>query len=129
MQHQVVLVARGGSVKPGGSYMSQVLFDKGEPEQPTPADAAASATATGKPRLRVPRRDEREMRWAALDDMLEPEHQARVVWDAVRRLDLGRWLANIKAVEGGVGRDATDPRLLVALWVYATLDAIGSARE
>jgi hypothetical protein len=32
-------------------------------------------------------------------------------------------------VEGHVGRDATDPRLLLALWVYATLDAVGSARE
>ena len=112
--------------------MSQVLFDKGEPEEPTPSEAAEAANATasgGKPRLRVPRRDEREMRWTALDDMLEPEHQARVVWAAVCRLDLGRWLANIRAVEGGVGRNATDPRLLVALWVYATLDGIGSARE
>src|SRR5688572_7700362 len=108
--------------------MSRVLFEKGEPEQPTPAEAAASATA-GKPRLRVPRREEREMRWTALDEMLEPEHQARVVWAAVCRLDLNRWLAEIKAVEGNVGRDSTDPRLLVALWVYATLDGLGSARE
>ena len=43
-----------------------------------------------------------------------------------RRLD--RWLRKIKAVEGNVGRDATDPRLLVALWVYATVEGIGSAR-
>lgn len=109
--------------------MSQFLFDKGEPVQPTPAEAAEAAESAGKPRLRVPRRDEAVMHWTALDDMLEPEHQARVVWTAVCRLNLGRWLAEIKAVEGHVGRDATDPRLLVALWVYATLDAVGSARE
>ena len=44
-------------------------------------------------------------------------------------LDLSRWLNSIKAVEGQVGRDATDPRLLVALWVYATVEGVGSARE
>ena len=52
-----------------------------------------------------------------------------MVWAAVCGLDLGRWLREIRAVEGTVGRDATDPRLLVALWIYATLDAVGSARE
>ena len=44
-------------------------------------------------------------------------------------LDLKSWLSEIKAVEGHVGRDATDPRLLVGLWVFATLKGIGSARE
>src|SRR6185295_3806160 len=51
------------------------------------------------------------------------------VWAAVASLDLGRWLREVRAVEGHVGRDATDPRLLVALWVYATLEGVGSARE
>ena len=58
-------------VRPGGWFMSRVLFDQGDPEQPTPAEAAeasGSATAAGKPRLRVPRRDQREMRWTALDE-------------------------------------------------------------
>jgi transposase len=109
--------------------MGEFLFDKGESEQPTPAEAAADTALGGKPRLRVPQRDQIEMHWLALDELLEPDHQARVVWAAVCRLDLGRWLANIKAVEGNVGRNATDPRLLVALGVYATLDGIGSARE
>ena len=55
--------------------------------------------------------------------------RARVVWSAVCQLDLGSWLGEIKAVEGHVGRDATPPQLLVALWVYATLRGIASARE
>ena len=83
----------------------------------------------GKPRLRRPIRDQVEMRWASLDDLLEADHPVRVVWAAVCTLDLKSWLGEIKAVEGHVGRDATDPRLLVALWVFATLKAIGSARE
>jgi len=70
-----------------------------------------------------------EMHFATLDEMLEPEHPARAIWAAVCGLDLSRWLAEIKAVEGHVGRDATDPRLLVALWVYATVQGVGSARR
>jgi transposase len=110
--------------------MDGFLFEKGATEQPSPAEVAAEGRAKGgRPRLRLPQRDQVEIRWASLDQLLESDHQTRVVWAAVCGLDLGRWLAEIKAVEGGVGRDATDPRLLVALWVYATLDGVGSARE
>ena len=109
--------------------MNQVLFDKGEGVHPTPAEVAARQPSAGAPRLRVPQRDQVEIRWASLDQLLEPDHAVRAVWAAVCGLDLGRWLCEIRAVEGTVGRDATDPRLLVALWVYATLDAVGSARE
>jgi transposase len=49
--------------------------------------------------------------------------------DAVCKLDLSPWPCEIKAIEGHARRDATDPRLLLALWIYATLKAIGSARE
>jgi transposase len=98
------------------------------PDQPSPAQAAQS-TATGKPRLRHPIRDQVEMRCASLDELLEADHPGRVVWAAVCKLDLKAWLGEIKAVEGHVGRDATDPRILVALWVFATSKAIGSARE
>lgn len=106
--------------------MSSFLFDRG-PSKPSPAEVADSFR--GKPRLRVPQRDQIEMHWASLDELLEADHAARVVWTAVCGLDLGRWLDEIKAVEGNVGRNATDPRLLVALWVFATLDGVGSARE
>ena len=98
------------------------------PEQPSPAQAARSMPA-GKPRLRRPIRDQIEMRWASLDELLEADHPARVVWAAVCKLDLKSWLGEIKAVEGHVGRDATDPRLLVALWTFATLKGIGSAHQ
>ena len=77
----------------------------------------------------MPQRNQVEMHWASLDELLEPDHPARIVWAAVCELDFSRWLDTIKAVEGVAGRDATDPRLLVALWIYATLEAVGSARE
>ena len=109
--------------------MTLPLFSSEDlPDQPSPAQAAQSMP-TGKPRLRLPIRDQIEMRRASLDDLLEADHPVRVVWAAVCRLDLKAWLGEIKAVEGHVGRDATDPRLLVALWTFATLKGIGSAHE
>jgi transposase len=109
--------------------MTPPLFDPRDlPEPPTPAQAA-QALPPGKPRLRVPHRDQVEFHWASLDQLLDRDHPVRVVWAAVCALDLSAWLGEIKAVEGHVGRDATDPRLLVALWVYATLKGVGSARE
>ena len=109
--------------------MKQTLFDKGEADHPSPGEVAAAQTMAGNPRLRVPQRNQVEMHWASLDELLEPDHPARMVWACVCGLDLGRWLTTIKAVEGVAGRDATDPRLLVALWIYATIEGVGSARE
>jgi len=113
--------------------MSGSLFEVGEFRSSSPgavaAQAADQAASGGKPRLRVPQRDQIEMRWASLDQLLPPDHEVRVVWEAVRQLDLSLWLGEIKAVEGSVGRDATDPRLLVGLWVYATLQGEGSGRK
>jgi transposase len=107
--------------------MAATLFELGSAdEQP---QRPAKASAGGTPRLRTPERRQVEMQWLALDELLEPEHPVRVVWQAVMALDLSRWLQTIEAVEGTPGRDATDPRLLLALWVYATVDGVGSARR
>jgi transposase len=62
-----------------------------------------------------------------LEDLLETDHQARVVWDFVSQLDLAPLYARIRAVEGGPGRPAIDPRILTAVWLYATLEGVGSA--
>lgn len=107
--------------------MSQELFPR-EEFRAQPNESSVEAPA-GRPRLRVPVRDQVEFQTASLDQLLPPEHEARVVWSAVCQLDLGSWLGEIKAVEGHVGRDATMPQLLVALWVYATLRGVASARE
>ena len=68
------------------------------------------------------------MRCASLDQLLPPDHQARLVWTYVEQLDLSAVLQTIKAVAGQVGRDANDPRVLLALWLLATIDGVGSAR-
>jgi transposase len=109
--------------------MNPFLFDKGDAPCPTPGEVAAAQAVGGTPRLRVPQRDQMEIHWASLDELIEPDHPVRTIWAAVCGLDFHRWLGEIKAVEGTAGRDATDPRLLAALWIYATLEGIGSARE
>jgi transposase len=60
---------------------------------------------------------------------LPEDHQARIVWDYVKSLDLSSLYEQIKAVERHAGQAAIDPRILFALWLYATLRGIGSARE
>lgn len=63
-----------------------------------------------------------------LDELLTPEHHARTVWQFVQGLDLTPLLDTIRSVEGGPGRPAIDPQILVALWLFATIEGIGSAR-
>jgi transposase len=63
-----------------------------------------------------------------LEDLLDTDHQARVVWDFCLGLDLQPLYDAIRSRAGGPGRAAIDPRLCVALWLYATLEGVGSAR-
>jgi transposase len=79
--------------------------------------------------LRYANRNQVEMRICALDSLIPEDHPVRVVWAYVEQLDLSGLSAKIKAVEGSAGASATDPRILLALWLYATVRGIGSARE
>src|ERR1700692_359787 len=63
-----------------------------------------------------------------LENLLDSDHQARVVWHFCLGLDLSTLYEQIRSRVGGPGRAPIDPRLCVALWLYATLEGIGSAR-
>ena len=91
-----------------------------------PAELVNVAPAAA-PRLRCAERDHL-IPALRLDELLPIDHQARVVWQFVQGVDLTSLYASIRAVEGGPGRPAIDPRILVALWLYATLEGVGSAR-
>lgn len=95
------------------------------PDPLLPAPAAPPDTT---PRLRRAQRDQVVMRCLPLDALLPEDHRARSVWDYAQGLDLTPLYQAILAVEGGQGRAATDPRLLLALWLYATVEGVGSAR-
>ena len=81
------------------------------------------------PRLQQAVRNQVELRACDLESILAPDHRARAVWQFVQSLDLSALHAEIRAVEGAPGRAPIDPAILVALWLYATLDGVGSARE
>lgn len=82
-----------------------------------------------RPRLRMAERRQVELRPVSLEQLVAPDHRVRLVWDFVEGLDLSVLYQEIKAVEGGPGHPPADPRILVALWLYATVEGIGSARE
>jgi transposase len=69
------------------------------------------------------------MRCLALDQLLPNDHPARLVWAYVEGLDLTPLYQAIQARQGNAGRDANDPRILMALWLFATIDGVGSARQ
>jgi transposase len=100
-----------------------LLFDLG------PLEAAPLAPPTGgTPRVRRAERNQVAMRMLSLDALLPEDHRARIVWTYVQGLDLTALYNKILAVEGAKGRAATDPRILLALWLFATIEGVGSAR-
>jgi transposase len=82
-----------------------------------------------KPRVQRAQRDQMEWLPMALDDLIPREHEARSVWEFVGKMNLLPLYERIAAVEGRPGRDPIDPKILMALWLYATIDGIGSARK
>jgi transposase len=81
------------------------------------------------PRLRKAERRQVSLRPVSLEDLLPADHRARFVWSFAERLDLSALYGAIKAVEGHPGHPPADPRILLALWLYATVEGVGSARE
>jgi transposase len=63
-----------------------------------------------------------------LDQLLDSDHQARLVWDFCCGLDLQLLYDRIGSRVGGPGHPTLDPRIALALWLYATLEGVGSAR-
>jgi transposase len=90
---------------------------------------AASKRSQGAPRLLEPNRWQVELRASDLESLLGEDHRARLVWGYVERQDLSTLYDAIKARGAAPGRRAIDPRILLALWLYAVLDGVGSGRE
>jgi transposase len=80
---------------------------------------------------RVVRPDRRQLRWDMIDleGLLPADHRARLVWSFVESLDLSPLYDQVISREGEAGRPAADPAVLLSLWLYATIEGVGSARE
>jgi transposase len=85
--------------------------------------------APPKPRVQVIDRRQMVLRPMAVEQLIGEDHPARAIWQLVGQRDLGRFYAEIKAVEGTAGREPVDPQLLISLWIYAYSEKISSARE
>ena len=90
---------------------------------------AAGKRSQGSPRLLEPNRLQVEMRASDLESLVAPGHRARLVWGYVVRQDLSKLFEAVKARGSNAGRAAINPRILFALWLYATLEGVGSGRE
>jgi transposase len=100
------------------------------PSLPESSSVASQApTPAAAPRVLMAQRNQIALRPVDLEATVGPEHAVRNVWAFVERLDLSALYAEIGSVDGGAGRPAIDPQILMALWLYATVDAVGSARE
>jgi transposase len=95
------------------------------PEQPR---WQAEGGVGGAPRLREPERDQIELRAVDIDSLIGADHSARVIWTYVEGLDLSELEDRIKARDHTPGHPAISPRLMLALWLYATSEGVGSAR-
>ncbi len=120
-------------IDPNEQTGERSLFeDLAQPSQRQVQEAAAQAVSkrgAGAPRLLQPNRLQIELRASDLESLLPEDHRARLVWGYVVHQDLSKVIEAVKARGSNAGRAAIDPRILFALWLYATLDGVGSGRE
>jgi len=93
------------------------------------AQAAPERIGEAAPRLRTAERRQVEWRPVSLEELVPDDHRVRAVWRFVEGLDLSALLGPIKSLEGRPGHPAADPRILLALWLFATIEAVVSARQ
>jgi transposase len=105
--------------------VDETLFEMGETEE------REHSVVTRPEEARLVRANREQVEWVArdLESSLSAEHQARAIWAMLERLDLSAFYASIKAVVGRPGHPMTDPRVLLGLWLYATTEGVGSARQ
>jgi transposase len=80
-------------------------------------------------RLKPVNREQMVLRPVEVDQLVPEDHEVRAIWEFVGRMDLSGYYEEIEAVEGEAGRSATDPQLLISLWVYGYSKGVSSARE
>ena len=92
----------------------------GEPPKAPPVERA--------PRLKAVDRQQIRLRAIDPERLVEEDHPVRAIWELLGQMDLSRFAAGLKAREGRPGRDACDPRVIIALWLYALSRGVREAR-
>jgi len=105
------------------------IWAEGELPAAQPEPVAAEPEPQREPRLKPVNRNQLLLRTVDVDQLVEPDHLVRAIWELVGRLDLQGFTSGLKAVEGRAGRPASDPQMLISLWLYAYSEAVSWARE
>ena len=79
--------------------------------------------------LQAVNRKQMVFRTVDVERLVEEDHPARLIWDAVGKLDLSPFFEAIKSRKIVGGRPSHHPQLLISVWAYAHSRGIGSARE
>lgn len=80
-------------------------------------------------KLKHPCRHQMEMQFDCLDSLLPHIHKARDIWAFIDAMDCTPCFALLGTFVGCEGRPAISPKILLALWIYSTLDGNLSARK
>lgn len=90
---------------------------------------AKKQKADGPARVKSPDRRQAILRPQVIDQLIPFDHRARSIVAFVEQLDLSAFYAAIKSRGDEPGRPATDPAMLIALWLFATSEGVGSGRR
>ena len=103
------------------------------PEQPVPPPLSPPSPeaepSRGRAKLKPIDRSQSFLRPVVVEELVDPDHKARAIWDLTGELDLSGFVDKVKSEEGKKGRAAWDPRLLLSVWLYAYSEQVTSARE
>src|SRR3990170_7684855 len=101
------------------------LFELPVAQEPSPPPPTRPEGA------RVLRPVRQQLQWIPrdLEAAVPEDHPARAIWNLLEELDLSAFYGSIKAVLDGPGRPTTDPQVLLSLWLLATVEGVGSARQ
>ncbi|MBZ0151286.1 MAG: IS5/IS1182 family transposase, partial [Planctomycetes bacterium] len=92
-------------------------------------DAKSTKKADGEARVKRPDRRQSLFRPQTFDQLIPSDHRARGIVKFIEELDLTAFYASVKSRGSEPGRPATDPAMLIALWLFATSEGVGSARQ
>lgn len=109
--------------------LSGSLFDVAELGPANKRTDVAEPIPTSQLRLRKAERSQVEFFEMSLDELIEPDHLVRSIWSSVCQMDLTPWTSEILVATGTVGRNHTDPKILLSLWIFATTQSVSSARQ
>jgi len=93
-----------------------------------PRERDEKGAGEGGVRIVEAERQQVELRVFHLDGTIPGDHPVRAIWAFVEGVDLSGFYEDSKSVEGRAGRPAIDRKILLALWLYGTIEGVGSAR-